>query len=366
HAKEIVVVNESASPIPIDMKGIQESSKDIRADWRFLDLRDNKKQLIFKIQTTILNAMREFWAKFNFIELNSPKLVATPSEGGAELFCLDYFGKQAYLAQSPQVYKQMAIAAGFDRVYEIAAAYRADKSHTNRHVTEFVSVDVEMAWIDSVSDVMEHQENWLKYVLKTIQEKHHKEILESFDIDIVVPSNQFVRLTMTQAKQIVKESGYIVPETTKGDLDPQAERILGAYAKDKYKSDFVFVTEYPVSVRPFYHMYSDDSKYTYSFDLLYNGIEVSTGAQREHRFLKVAKQAVSKGVLPKDAISKNDEVDYSKLPIGMDNYFDCFKYGCPPHGGFGFGLSRFVMQILGLDNVKEAMFLSRTVDRITP
>jgi aspartyl-tRNA synthetase len=365
HAESIEIVNPSASPLPLDMKGVTESNKDTRADWRFLDLRDRKRQLIFKVQTTILSAMRQYWVQRGFVELQSPKLTATPSEGGAELFGLDYFGKTAYLTQSPQVYKQMAIAAGLDKVFEIGPAFRADKSHTNRHVTEFVSVDVEMGWIDGVETVMQHQEEWLAHVIDAVHKQHAQDVRDTLGIEIVVPQVPFVRLTMTQAKQVVADAGYTVPESTKGDLDPQAERILGAWVKDRHNSDFVLVTEYPTTIRPFYHMYSDSKTSTLSFDLLYKGIEVSTGAQREHRYLEVLQQAIDKGVL-KPGILVEGNVDNALMPAGMDSYFDCFRYGCPPHGGFGFGLSRFVMQLLGLDNVKEAMFLSRTVDRLRP
>lgn len=365
-AESIEIVNASASPLPIDMKGVTESNKDTRADWRFLDLRDKKRQLILKIQTMALHAMRQFWINLDFVELQSPKLVATPSEGGAELFELDYFGQKAYLAQSPQVYKQMAIASGLDKVFEIAAAYRAEKSHTNRHLTEFVSVDVEIGWINDVEDVMAHQEQWITEVITQVVEKHGEEIESVFGQAVNLPKLPFVRLSMPDAKKIVKESGYEVPESTKGDLDPQAERILGAYVKEKYGQDFLFVKDYPTAIRPFYHNYQADGVTTNSFDLLYKGIEVSTGAQREHDFKKVVNQAVAKGVLPEGILKSDNEFDYDLMPEGMDNYLNCFKYGCPPHGGFGFGLSRFIMQLLGLDNVKEAMFLSRTADRLKP
>lgn len=365
HASDVKVVNAAASPLPIDMSGVTESGKEARAEWRFLDLRDKKRLLAFKVQTTMLNAMRQYWYNESFVEIQSPKFVPTPSEGGAELFELDYFGQTVYLAQSPQTYKQMAIAAGFDKVFEIGPVFRADKSHTNRHLTEFISVDVEMAWIDGVEDILKHMEGWISYFMNAIKDKHGDEIKEVFGIDVTVPITPFKRLTMTEAKQIVQSLGYTVPPETKGDLDPAAERMIGKYVKDKFGQEFVFITEYPTTIRPFYHMYFDENR-TKSFDLLFNGLEITTGAQREHDYITVIKQAIKKGVIPTDALKADGTVDDSKLPVGMDAYFNCFKYGCPPHGGFGFGLSRMLMQLLHLDNVKEATFISRTVDKITP
>ncbi|MDR3021478.1 MAG: aspartate--tRNA(Asn) ligase [Clostridiales bacterium] len=363
---DILVVSIASAPLPIDMTGLTESGKDTRADWRFLDLRDKRRQLIFKVQTTMLHAMRQFWIDKNFLEIFSPKLVATPSEGGAELFELDYFGDRAYLAQSPQVYKQMAIAAGFDRVFEIGPAFRADKSHTNRHTTEFTSVDIEMAWIDSIEDIMSLQEQWITHFITVVIEKHFEQIKEIMGFELQVPKLPFARISMKKAKDIVKELGYSVPKETKGDLDPQAERLIGSFMKDKYQSDFVFVTDYPTSIRPFYHHHKEDCKTTNSFDLLYKGIEISTGAKREHNFDKLIMQAVEKGVLDGKVRKLDGSLDLNLMPKGMDSYFNCFKYGCPPHGGFGFGLSRMLMQLLRLDNVREASYIYRSVDRLTP
>jgi aspartyl-tRNA synthetase len=363
---DISVANISASPLPIDMIGFTESNRDLRLDWRFLDLRNRKRQLIFKIQTTAEMAFREYWIQQGFIEIHSPKLVPNPSESGAELFELDYFESKAYLAQSPQVYKQMAIAAGFERVFEIGPVFRANKSSTNRHDTEFTSVDCELAWIDSVDDVMQFEEQWLHYFLSKIKEKHGDEIKEVFEKEVIVPTLPFPRITMGEAKDIIKSLNYEVPPETKGDLDPTAERLLGKYAAEKHGHQFVFVTEFPTSIRPFYHMYAPDKQSTLSFDLLWNGIEVTTGAQREHRYTVVVQQAIDKGLIDKSAIDEAGNVIDEKIPTGLKSYLACFKYGCPPHGGYGFGLTRMLMNLLGYENVREVTFIYRGVDRLYP
>jgi aspartyl-tRNA synthetase len=363
---EITVLNTAASPLPIDMKGLTETGRDLRLDWRFLDLRDRKRQMIFKVQTTAEMAMREFWTSRSFVEIHSPKLVPNPSESGAELFGLDYFGGKAYLAQSPQIYKQMAIAAGFEKVFEIGPVFRANKSSTNRHDTEFTSVDCEFAWIDSVKDVMNFEEEWINYFLGRVKEKHGEEIKDMFGRDVIVPSLPFPCITMRQAKEIIKSLNYEVPPETKGDLDPTAERLLGKHVLEKYDHQFIFVTEFPVSIRPFYHMHAPDGLSTLSFDLLWNGIEITTGAQREHRYPVVVKQAIDKGLIQSSAIDEEGNVVDEKIPKEMKSYLDCFNYGCPPHGGYGFGLTRMLMNILGYENVREVTYIYRGVDRLYP
>lgn len=343
----ITLLSSPVGPLPIN----ETSSLDSRLDWRFLDLRNPKKRSIFQVQTSIESAMRAYWASKGFIEIHSPKLVEGASESGAELFQLEYFGKTASLAQSPQFYKQMAMAAGFDRVFEIGPVFRANPSFTSRHDTEFTSVDVEMSWIDSHHDVIEFEENWLQYILGEVYARHGKEIKDVFGIDVVIPRTPFPRISMREAYGILDRMGYRIPRETKGDLDPEGERKLSQYMKEQTGHEFVFVTDYPVGVRPFYHMrHSNAPDITKSFDLLWKGLEVTTGAQREHRYTKLVEQAVEKGV-DIDAIS---------------HYLDFFKYGVPPHGGFGFGLTRMLMQMLELPNVREVTYLYRGPNRLSP
>ncbi len=366
-AEQIEIANLADNNLPIDLTDFNESNRDLRLDWRFLDLRSREHQLIFRVQTTAEMAMREFWIDHGFTEIHSPKLMGNPSESGAELFELNYFGGKAYLAQSPQFYKQMAIAAGFEKVFEIGPVFRANKSFTSRHDTEFTSVDCEFAWIDSYEDVMKFEEEWIAYLIKRVKEKHGDEIKEVLGRDIVVPKTPFPRVSMDEAKEIIKSLDYEVPPETKGDLDPTAERLLGKYFKEKAGSDFVFVTEFPTSIRPFYHMYkpSDPTK-TLSFDLLWNGLEVTTGAQREHRFPVIVKQGIEKGLIPASAMNDRGEVVIENLPSGLKDYLMCFNYGCPPHGGYGFGLTRMLMNLLGYTNVREVTFIYRGVDRLRP
>ncbi len=343
----VIVVNKAEIPLPLE----ENSSSDARLDWRFLDLRSKQNLLIFKIQTAAERAMRSFWQSEGFMEIHSPKLMGSASESGAELFTVGYFDRKAFLAQSPQFYKQMAMAAGFDRVFEIGPVFRANPSFTSRHDTEFTSIDVEISWINSYEDVMQLEERWLLHVLQAIKVEYGEEIQATFNVEVVIPSLPFPRVTMTEAYEILSQMGHQVERGEKGDLDPEGERLLCRYFLERTGHEFVFVIEYPSLVRPFYHMRpAGRSEITNSFDLLWKGLEVTTGAQREHRYQVLVEQALSKGL--------------SLEPISF--YLDCFRYGCPPHGGYGFGLTRMLMVMLGLKNVREATFLYRSVNRLTP
>jgi aspartyl-tRNA synthetase len=327
-----------------------DSALDKRIDWRYLDLRRPDRRLIFEIQTAIERAMREFWRAEGFVEMHSPKLMGSASESGAELFHVDYFDGDAYLAQSPQFYKQMAMSAGFGKVFEIGPVFRANPSFTSRHDTEFTSVDMEISWIDSHEDVMQLEERWLNHVLAAIKESHGELIEATYGTEVVVPSLPFPRVTLEEAKAMVSAAGHDVPGAGH-DLDPPTERALSQIIKERHGHEFVFVTDYPASVRAFYHMrHEHDPTLTKSFDLLWRGIEVTTGAQREHRLERLIAQAHDRGI----------DVE----PIQY--YLDFFRYGCPPHGGFGFGLTRLLMQMLGQDSVREVTFLYRGPHRLTP
>ena len=327
-----------------------DSALDKRMDWRYLDLRHPQRRLIFEVQTTVEHAMREHWREQGFIELHSPKLMGSASESGAELFKVEYFERQAYLAQSPQFYKQMAIAAGFGKVFEIGPVFRANPSFTSRHDTEFTSVDVEIAWIESHEDVMAFEERWLAHVLRVVKETHGEQIEATFGVELIVPTVPFPRLRLEHAKELLREAGH-QPPGVGHDLDPPAERALSELVKQRDGHEFAFVTDYPTSVRPFYHMrHAEEPALTKSFDLLWRGIELTTGAQREHRYEQLLAQAREKGV----------EVE----PIQY--YLDFFRFGAPPHGGFGFGLTRLLMQMLGQENVREVTFLYRGPHRLEP
>jgi len=328
----------------------EDSALDKRIDWRYLDLRHPEKRLIFEVQTRIEQAMREFWRAEGFIELHSPKLMGSASESGAELFHVDYFETDAYLAQSPQFYKQMAMSAGFGKVFEIGPVFRANPSFTSRHDTEFTSVDMELSWIDSHDDVMAVEERWLAHVLAAVAESHGERILETFGTEVIVPSVPFPRVTLAEAKQMLQDAGHDVPGAGH-DLDPPSERALSALIAERHGHEFTFVTDYPASVRAFYHMrHEDDPALTKSFDLLWRGIELTTGAQREHRYERLRAQAEERGI-------DVESIQY---------YLDFFRYGAPPHGGFGFGLTRLLMMMLGQENVREVTFLYRGPHRLEP
>ena len=347
----LALVNLAESPLPFDPFGETLPTLDYRLDWRYMDLRRPLNQLLFKVETLVEQAMREYWAKNDFIEVHSPKLVGAPSESGAELFSLEYFDRTAYLAQSPQFYKQMAMAAGFERIFEIGPVFRADPSFTARHMTEFTGVDVEISWIKSHEDVMEFEERWLQYIYQRVKDTYGAEIKETFGVDLVVPEVPFPRIPMAEVIGILKDRGYTLPAEKKGDIDPGGEREIAAYVKEKYNHDFVFITNWPASVRPFYHMRLEgDETLTRSYDLIANGIEITTGAQREHRAEVLKKQAVEKGL--------------HLEPIQF--YIDFFRYGCPDHGGFGLGLARLMMVMLNLNNIRESVYIFRGPTRLNP
>jgi aspartyl-tRNA synthetase len=245
----------------------------------------------------------------------------------------------------------MAIASGFERVFEVGPAFRADPSFTSRHMTEFTSVDMEMAWIDSHEDIMTFMEGWLNYIYSQVRDAHGQKIFARFGVEILPPIAPFPRIPMREALQILENAGYRLPPERKGDIDPGGERLLGQYVKEKYNHDFFFLTDWPASVRPFYHMrHPQDESLTRSFDLIIHGLEITTGAQREHRYDRLKAQAQEKGL--------------SLDPISF--YLDFFRYGCPPHGGFGFGLARFLMVLLGIQNIRETVFLFRGPTRLAP
>ncbi|PAZ09771.1 aspartate--tRNA(Asn) ligase [Streptomyces sp. SA15] len=343
----VEVLNPAATPLPID----DHTGLEQRLDWRFLDVRRRPAtQLMFAVQTTLEQGMREYAYTQGATEMHTPKLMGTASESGAEVFKLGYFGRSAYLAQSPQFFKQMAIAAGVDKVFEIGPVFRAEPSFTSRHATEFTGVDVELAWIDGVEDVMAFEEQMLAHAIAKVADAHGETIAEHYGVEVAVPTTPFPRITMTEAHEILRKGGWD-PAGVKEDLDPEGERGISTHIKEATGHEFVFITHYPVGIRPFYHMRpADDPSVTLSFDLLWKGLEVTTGAQREHRYDVLLKQSAEKGM--------------SAEP--MQDYLNAFRYGCPPHGGLGMGLGRVLMVMLGLDSIREATFLFRGPNRLSP
>jgi aspartyl-tRNA synthetase len=301
------------------------------------------------VQTVLTNYFREFLLKHGFVEIHTPKLIATASESGSDLFEIsNYFDKKAYLAQSPQFYKQMAIAAGFEKVFECGPVFRAEKSRSNRHGTEFVGFDLEFYNVESVIDVMRFEEAMIRYAFKKLQKKYGADIKRVFAIELKLPVGKFPIMNLKDIYQELKQRyNYYVPEVEQTDLNAEGEKLANQLAIEKFNSEFLFVVGYDKATRPFYHA-RDAQGNPQGYDLIYRGVEITSGAKREHRYDQLVKQAQEKG-LDKD----------------VRFYLDFFKYGIAPHGGFGIGLDRITMLILGI-TIKEAMLCFRGPDRLVP
>ncbi|MEM3671168.1 MAG: aspartate--tRNA(Asn) ligase [Thermoprotei archaeon] len=342
------VISKADVPLPIDVAGKTETNLDLRLDWRFLDLRRPAVAAIFRIQSCVGDAVRNYFTEKGFCEIHTSKIVSQATEGGANVFPILYFKRSAYLAQSPQFYKQMMIAAGFERVWEMGPVYRAEPHHTPRHICEYVSIDFEKGYIESYEEVMQTVEELMAYVLKTVAQTCSTQF-ETLGKKVANPATPFPRVTMREAYALLEERGVKVEYGS--DLDPEGERQLGLAVKEKFGSEFVFLTEFPWKVAQFYHMRKkDEPEWTYRADLIYKGLELCTLAQREHRYDVLASQAKEKGLNPKD----------------FQFYLDFFRYGVPPHGGGALGLERIVMQMLDLPNIRESTLLPRTPERLTP
>ena len=327
-----------------------DSDIDVRMDYRWIDLRRDKNRLMLRMQTTLTAAMREFLVERNFVEIHTPKLIGAASESGSDVFEVKYFDTNAYLAQSPQFYKQMAMASGLERIFETGPVFRAEKSYTNKHATEFTGFDLEFSYIDSFEDVMKMEEELLTYALTKVSEKHGEEIVALFgeEYTVKVPTLPFPRMKLSDVyKELEARYGYSVPDELKGDLTTDAERLTKRLAEDMFGHEFLFITDYDAKERAFYHM-RDESGVPQGYDLIWRGVEITTGAQREHRYDVLKAQAEDKGLA--------EDVKF---------YLEFFKYGCPPHGGFGIGIDRLTMLFLGL-SIKEAEFLFRGPNRLTP
>ena len=339
---EVLSASAPELPIPVVVKSGEDADAPIRFDYRWIDLRKPEKAKIFKVWTELEKGFRKYWNDNGYIQIYSPSFMSTASETGAEVFEVKYFDRKAYLAQSPQFYKQMAMASGFEKVFMVGPIFRAEESFTTRHLTEFTGWDFEISYIESLSDIMDAEESMIVSGFEQVKKTFP-------DIAIEIPKKQFPRITMLEAKKILKERGIASGE--EHDLSPEEERGICDHVKEKFGHDFVFIAEYHRSKSAFYHMrLSEGSDRSRRADLLYRGIEVTTLAQREHHIDILERQAKEKGM------------DLEQLK----DYLNFFRYGCPPHGGGGIGPGRFIMKILDLPNVREATYIPRDVKRLNP
>ena len=344
----IEVTSYSEEELPLQYQDAHSALLDTRLNYRFLDLRRQANQLMFQVQTSLVQGMRDFVLQQGFIEIHTPKMIGAASESGSEVFKLQYFDREAYLAQSPQFYKQMAIAAGFEKVFEIAPAFRAENSNSYRHSTEFTSFDIEFSYIDSYEEVMDFEEDLLIAGLRRVKEQYGKPIKEVFGVEVTVPTKPFPRIKLADLYQALKEKyGFEMNYEDVGDMNAQSEKLASQYAMETYHHPFLFVTDYHASKRAFYHLRKHGVPQGY--DLIWKGCEITTGAQREHRYAQLCQQASEKGL--------GEDVKF---------YLEFFKYGCPPHGGFALGIDRLTMLLLETGSLKETMFLFRGPDRIEP
>ena len=345
---EVIVTSKSYEELPLNYKDSKSALLDTRLNYRFLDLRNEKNLLMFKVQTCMINAMREFVVKNNFIEIHTPKIIGAASESGADVFELDYFGKKAYLSQSPQFYKQMAMCSGFERVFEVAPAFRAEKSNSYRHTTDFTSFDIEISYMESLEELMSFEEDLFIVGLTAVKEKYEEEIKRLFNVEVVVPSKPFPRIKLEELYKVLEEKyGFVMNYEDVGDMNAESEKLASKYIKEKYGHEFVFVTDFSAKKRAFYH--KRENGVPQGADLLWKGCETTTLALREHRYEVLCKQAKEKGL--------GEDVKF---------YLEFFKYGCPPHGGFAFGVDRVTMLLLETGSLKETMYIFRGPSRIEP
>jgi nondiscriminating aspartyl-tRNA synthetase len=343
--KEFEVVNASQPNLPIDFSGKVPTNLDKRLDFRILDLRNPKILAIFKIRSRVNMAIREFLIQEGFIEMQTPKIISAGAEGGATLFPVVYYNKKAFLSQSQQLYKQMMLAAGFEKVFEIGPTFRAEKSHTTRHMTEFTHFDFEMAYIDDEDDVLKVMERMFMHVMKQVEEKCKEEIA-LLGIKLDIPTLPFPRVPYKECIELLNANGSKAKFGE--DIGSEDERILGKLVQKKYKNSAYFLTKWPTKVRAFYIM--NEGELCRGFDFMYRGLELSSGGQREHRY-EVLKQQIAKNGMN---------------PDNFEFYLDAFKYGIPTHGGFGIGVDRMVQMICQLENIREAVLFPRDPERIQP
>ena len=342
----VEVYSEAAVPLPMGVIDKVNVEMDTRLNNRFMDLRKPEVKAIFELKGLMVQLLTEVMNEKGFTQVYTPKINAAGAEGGASLFNIDYFGQTAFLAQSPQLYKQMLMSTGLDRIFELGPAFRAEHSNTNRHVTEFISFDGEMSWIEREEDVMHMIETVVDYVLRGLAERGKRQ-LAILEKEIKIQPTPYPILTYAECLKIVNDAGLDLKDGD--DLGTEGEKIVGDVMGEK-GYDLYFIAEYPEEAKPFYIMEKEGTPYSFSFDLDYKGQEISSGGQREHRFDRLIARIEKKGLNPED----------------FTFYTDAFKYGMPPHGGWGIGIERLLVKMLDLPNIREAILFPRDLSRLTP
>ena len=344
----VEILSSPAEPLPLAIdKWKLNTSLEAKLNYRPIALRNVQERAKFKIQEALVRAFRDYLYEKGFTEIHTPKIGAKSAEGGANMFRLSYFHRPAVLQQSPQLYKQMMVGV-FDRVFETGPVFRAEKHNTRRHLNEYTSLDFEMGYIHSFLDICAMETGFLQYTMNLLEKEYNKELKL---LNITLPDVEKIPyVRFDEAKRLVSEK-YNRKIRNPFDLEPEEEELIGKYFKEEYNADFVFVTHYPSKKRPFYAMDDpEDTRYTLSFDLLYHGLEITTGGQRIHDLSMLEEKIQEKGMTEE----------------GLEQYLDAFRFGMPPHGGLGIGLERLTMQLLGEDNVREACLFPRDMSRLEP
>ncbi|MDD3397975.1 MAG: aspartate--tRNA(Asn) ligase [Candidatus Methanomethylophilaceae archaeon] len=340
------VYAEAMSPLPLGVVDKVHVEPDTRLNNRFMDMRRPEIRAVFELKSLLMDLIGEAMQEMDFVQVNTPKLVSSGAEGGSTLFQVDYFGKPAYLAQSPQLYKQMLMSTGLDRVFEMGPAFRAEHSNTVRHVSEFMSFDGEMSWIQSQEDVMHTIESIMAYVFPAMAERGAKH-LEILGKEIVAPKMPFPILRYQDCLEMLASKGMQLKDGD--DLGTEGEKLIGEIMAEE-GHDMYWIVEYPELEKPFYIMEKEGTPYSFSFDLDYKGQEISSGGQREHRYEQLVERMRAKGL----------------DPDSFHSYLDAFRYGMPPHGGWGIGVERLLVKMLDLPNIREAIIFPRDINRLTP
>lgn len=345
---KIDIISKAETPLPLDPRGVTKANLDTKLDYRYLDLRRPENFAIFKIQSHLMKGMIEYLRKEEFMQVFTPSLLGGISEGGSEVFSVVYFDKQAYLRQDPQLHRELLINSGFEKIFDIGPSWRAEKSHTIRHLTEHRTIAPEMTFIKDEIDTMRLEEAMIVYALKKVKKECSVQ-LEVLGKKVKIPKMPFPELRFPKVYDILSKMGKKIPVGE--DYDRESEKLLWKYVKKKYKTDFFFVNRFPFVAKPFYVMrVEDEPKWARSVDLMFKGMELSSGGQREHRHEKILDQIKEKGLSPQS----------------LKWFTEAFKYGTPPMGGFSLGIERFTQQLLDLENVREATLFPRDPKRLLP